>query len=139
MNLGRLYFQQLNLKDSGFYLLKFFNKTKNSTNKKLLDTIIELIKDTDNMYDKIFLSKMGRSMEKYGLNTNNPKKVSKILMQLEQTENTIFNSLEKPLKIKIILINFVISMRITKKIYIIVCLIVENAINRRLIILIEYT
>ena len=37
LNLGRLYFQQLNLKDSGFYLLKFFNKTKNSTNKKLLD------------------------------------------------------------------------------------------------------
>lgn len=38
LNLGRLYFQQLNLKESGFYLLKFFNKTKNSgTNKKLLD------------------------------------------------------------------------------------------------------
>ena len=37
LNLGRLYFQQLNLKDSGFYLLKFFNKTKNATNKKLLD------------------------------------------------------------------------------------------------------
>jgi Zn-dependent oligopeptidase len=74
---------------------------KFNTNKKLLDEIIELIKNTDNVYDKIFLSKMGRSMEKYGLNTNNAERVSKILIQLEQTENTIFNTLEKPLKIKI--------------------------------------
>jgi Zn-dependent oligopeptidase len=81
-------------------LLKNYNY-KINTNKELLDEIVDLIKNTDNMYDKIFLSKMGRSMEKYGLNTNNPEKVSKILIQLEQTENTIFNSLEKPLKIKI--------------------------------------
>ncbi len=81
-------------------LLKNHNY-KFNTNKKLLEQIIELIKNTDNMYDKIFLSKMGRSMEKYGLNSNNPEKVSKILIQLEQTENTIFNTLEKPLKIKI--------------------------------------
>merc|ERR1711957_854856 len=58
LNLGRLYFQQLNLKDSGFYLLKFFNKTKNSPNKKLLDIAsvnLEMIRGSQAMNDYIKL------------------------------------------------------------------------------------
>lgn len=37
LNLGRLYYQQMNLRESGVYLQKFYQKTKNSTNKRLLD------------------------------------------------------------------------------------------------------
>ena len=81
-------------------LLKKHNYIFNTT-KLLLKKIIELIKETDDVYDKIFLSKMGRSMEKYGLNLENTDRISKILIQLEQTENTIYNTLEKPLRIKL--------------------------------------
>jgi Zn-dependent oligopeptidase len=82
---------------------KLFKQHNNSfnTNQELLKIIIELIKQTDDMYDKIFLSKMGRSMEKYGLNTNNSSRIAKILSQIEDTENNIFNILDKPLKIQI--------------------------------------
>ncbi len=58
LNLGRLFFQQLNLKDSGFYLLKFFKKTKNSTNKKLLDIAsvnLGMIKGSQSMNEYIKL------------------------------------------------------------------------------------
>lgn len=72
-----------------------------NTNKKLLECIIKLIKKTNNMYEKIFLSKMGRSMEKFGTNAINTDKICKIFNQLEQTENNIYNIIDKPIKIKI--------------------------------------
>lgn len=58
LNLGRLYFQQLDLKNSGYFLLKFFNKTKNSTNKKLLDIAsvnLGMIRGSQSMNDYIKL------------------------------------------------------------------------------------
>jgi len=80
--------------------LKNYNINFNK-NKKLLDLIINLIKTTDDQYDKIFLAKMGQSIEKFGTRCDNVDKISKILIQLEQTENNILNSIEKPLVIKL--------------------------------------
>ncbi len=82
---------------------KMFKQHNNKFNKNsdLLKIIIELIKETDDMYDKIFLSKMGRSMEKYGVNTNDCDKTSKLLLKIEETENNIYDILDKPLKIQI--------------------------------------
>ena len=58
LNLGRLYFQQNNLRESFQYLQKLFNKTKNSTNKKLLDIAsinYGMIKGSQSMNDYIKL------------------------------------------------------------------------------------
>jgi len=76
-----------------------------NTNKDLLNLIGDLTSklgnNPDQESDKIFLIKMGKSMEKFGTHTNNTDKISKILLQLEQTEDTIFNNLNKSLKLKI--------------------------------------
>jgi Zn-dependent oligopeptidase len=77
-----------------------FNKNIN-----LLNLIVDLIKNTDDIYNKIFLAKMGQSFEKYGCNllipTNNSEKIPKILLQLEQTENVVLANIDKPTKIKL--------------------------------------
>jgi Zn-dependent oligopeptidase len=80
--------------------LKNYNINFNK-NTNLLNLIIDLIKNTDNIYNKIFLAKMGQSFEKCGIHTNNAEKVSKILLQLDQTENVILNNIDKPTKIKL--------------------------------------
>lgn len=72
-----------------------------NTNKELLNLIIKLIEKTNDKYEKIFLAKMGKSMEKYGTVNENTERVSKILLQLEQTENNIYNLIEKSIKLKI--------------------------------------
>lgn len=72
-----------------------------NTNKALLNLIIILIEKTNDKYEKIFLAKMGKSMEKYGTVNENTERISKILLQLEQTENNIYNLIEKSIKIKI--------------------------------------
>ncbi len=74
---------------------------KFNTNKELLKLIIKLIEKTDDKYEKIFLAKMGKSMEKYGTVGDNTDHITRILLQLEQTENNIFNIIEKPIKLKI--------------------------------------
>ena len=80
--------------------LKNYNTIFN-TNKDLLNLIINLIKNTNDIYNKIFLAKMGKSFEKYGTRLDNTEKISKILIQLDQTENVILNTIEKPTKIKL--------------------------------------
>ena len=40
-------------------------------------------------------------MEKFGTNMDNTDKIGKILLQLEQTENTLLNNLDRSLKLKI--------------------------------------
>jgi len=80
--------------------LKNYNVIFNK-NINLLNLIIELIKHTDDENNKIFLGKMGQSFEKYGTRIGNSDKVSRIILQLEQTENAILNNIEKPTKIKI--------------------------------------
>lgn len=80
--------------------LKNYNTNFNK-NKNLLDLIINLIKTTNDEYNKIFLAKMGQSIEKFGTRFNNVEKISKILIQLEQTENNILTNIEKPLNIKL--------------------------------------
>lgn len=72
-----------------------------NTNKELLNLIIKLIEKTNNKYEKIFLAKMGKSMEKYGTVNEDTERISKILSQLEQTENNIYNLIEKSIKLKI--------------------------------------
>jgi hypothetical protein len=74
---------------------------KFNCNKKLLNLIIKLIEKTNDKYEKIFLVKMSKSMEKYGILNKNIDKISKILLQLEQTENNIYNLTEKSINIKI--------------------------------------
>ena len=74
---------------------------KFNTNKQLLDLIIKLIDNTNNKYDKIFLAKMGKSMEKYGTVGKKISRITKILLQLEQTENNLYNLVEKSIKLKI--------------------------------------
>ena len=80
--------------------LKNYNTLFNKNNN-LLNLIIELIKNTDDAYNKIFLAKMGQSFEKYGTRVNNSENISKILLQLDQTENIILNNIDKSIKIKI--------------------------------------
>jgi Zn-dependent oligopeptidase len=80
--------------------LKNYNINFNK-NKNLLNLIINLMKHTDDVYNKIFLAKMGQSFEKYGTRTDNVDKISKILLQLDQTENVILDNIEKPTKIKL--------------------------------------
>lgn len=80
--------------------LKNYNINFNK-NKNLLNLIIVLIKQTDDIYNKIFLAKMGQSFEKYGTRTDNVDKISRLLLQLDQTENVILNNIEKPTKIKL--------------------------------------
>lgn len=79
--------------------LKNYNINFNK-NKNLLNLIVNLIKETNDMYNKIFLAKMGQSFEKYGTRTDNVDKISRILLQLDQTEDLILNNIEKPTKIK---------------------------------------
>jgi Zn-dependent oligopeptidase len=80
--------------------LKNYNTNFNK-NKRLLELIINLIKTTEDQYNKIFLAKMGQSIEKFGTRFDNDDKISKILIQLEQTENNILNTIEKSLSIKL--------------------------------------
>ena len=80
--------------------LKNYNIQFNK-NFELLTLIIDLIKNTDDTYNKIFLAKMGQSFQKFGTRDNNSEKISKILLQLEQTENVILNNIDKPTKIKL--------------------------------------
>lgn len=79
--------------------LKNYNINFNK-NKDLLNLIINLMKETDDIYNKIFLAKMGQSFEKYGTRTDNVDKISRLLLQLDQTEDLILNNIEKPTKIK---------------------------------------
>ena len=70
-------------------------------NKNLFDFVIDAIKNTDNIYDKIFLSKIGKSINKYGIQNNDREKICKIIEQLEKTENSILNTIDKPISFKI--------------------------------------
>lgn len=74
---------------------------KFNTNKKLLELIIKLINETDDKYEKIFLSKMSKSMEKYGIVCENQEHITKLLLQLEQTENNISSIIDKSIKLKV--------------------------------------
>ena len=80
--------------------LKNYNTNFNK-NKKILELIINLIKTTEDQNNKLFLAKMGQSIEKFGTRFDNVDKISKILIQLEQTENNILNTIEKSLSIKL--------------------------------------
>lgn len=88
-------------------MLKKYNFELN-TDVKLLNLIIRLITKTDNKYHKIFLAKMGKSMQKFGtekhLNAESKdshNKILNIITQLEQTESSLINIIEKPLVIKL--------------------------------------
>ncbi len=88
-------------------MLKKYNFELN-TDVKLLNLIIKLITKTDNKYHKIFLAKMGKSMQKFGtekyLNSESKEshnKITNIITQLEQTESSLINIIEKPLVIKL--------------------------------------
>jgi Zn-dependent oligopeptidase len=88
-------------------MLKKYNFELN-TDVKLLNLIIKLITKTDNKYHKIFLAKMGKSMQKFGtekyLNSESKEshnKITNIITQLEQTETSLINIIEKPLVIKL--------------------------------------
>lgn len=81
-------------------MLKKYNIEINS-DENLFNFVIETIKKTDNIYDKIFLSKIGKSINKYGIQNDNKEKISKIIEQLEKTENSIFNTIDKPISFKI--------------------------------------
>lgn len=81
-------------------LLKKYNVEINK-NDKLLNFLIESIKHTDNFYDKIFISKIAKSLNKFGINNDNKEKITKIIEQLDKTENDILNTLDKSLSFKI--------------------------------------
>jgi len=81
------------------YLKDFNNKINQS--EDLLNFVIESIKTCDNYYDKIFLAKIGRSLDRSGIRTNSKEKISKIISQLEVTENNILNTLDKPTQVKL--------------------------------------
>ena len=81
-------------------MLKKYNIEINS-NENLFNFVNETIKKTDNIYDKIFLSKIGKSINKYGIQNDNKEKISKIIEQLEKTEISIFNTIDKPISFKI--------------------------------------
>jgi len=80
-------------------LLKKYNVEINK-NEKLLNFLIESIKHTNNFYDKIFISKIAKSLNKFGIN-NNKEKITKIIEQLDKTENDILNTLDKSVSFKI--------------------------------------
>lgn len=80
--------------------LRDFNNKINQ-NEKLLNFVIDSIKITDNYYDKIFLSKIGRSLDKNGVRTDIKEKINKIILQLENTENIILQTLDKSIPIKL--------------------------------------
>ena len=81
------------------YLKDYNNKINQS--EDLLNFVIESIKICDNYYDKIFLAKIGRSLDKNGIRSNSKEKINKIISQLEITENNILNTLDKPTQIKL--------------------------------------
>ncbi len=81
-------------------LIKNYN-VKINTNKDLLNCVIKLIDKTNDKYEKIFLAKMGKSMEKYGTVADNTDKITRIMLQIDQTENNIYSIIEKPIKLKI--------------------------------------
>lgn len=88
-------------------MLKKYNFELN-TDTKLLNLIIELITKTNDEYQKIFLAKMGKSMQKFGTEKNlksqskeNIDKIINIISQLEQSESSLINIIEKPLIIKL--------------------------------------
>jgi hypothetical protein len=81
-------------------LLKDFNNNINQ-NDKLLEFVINSIKISDNFYDKIFLAKIGRSLDKNGIRSGMKEKINKIIIQLENTENNILHTLDKPIPIKL--------------------------------------
>jgi len=88
-------------------ILKKYNFELN-TDTNLLNLIINLITKTDNKYQKIFLAKMGKSMQKFGTEKNinseskdNINKIVTIISQLEQSESSLINIIDKPLIIKL--------------------------------------
>jgi hypothetical protein len=81
-------------------LLKKYNIEINK-NDKLLEFLIESIKHTDDFYDKVFLAKIGKSLNKFGINNEKKEKITKIIEQLDKTENDILNNLDKSISFKI--------------------------------------
>jgi len=81
-------------------LLKKYNFEINK-NDKLLQFLIESIKHTDDFYDKIFISKIAKSLNKFGINNDKKDKITKIIEQLDKTENDILNTLDKSVSFKI--------------------------------------
>ena len=62
-------------------LMKKYNIEINKNNK-LLNFLIESIKNTDDYYDKIFLAKIGKSLNKFGINNDKKDKITKIIEQI---------------------------------------------------------
>jgi Zn-dependent oligopeptidase len=80
--------------------LKDFNNKINQ-NEELFNFVVESIKTCEKYYDKIFLAKIARSLDKTGIRTNSKEKINKIILQLENTENNILNTLDKAIQVKL--------------------------------------
>ena len=68
---------------------------------ELLEEIKELVSETEDHNEKMFLAIMGRRMQLYGTECNKVEKLSKLIKMIEDAENNINNMLQKPLNVKV--------------------------------------
>jgi Zn-dependent oligopeptidase len=76
-----------------------------NTDQKLYNNIIKLINnnnDSIDSYQRIFLSKLLKSMKKFGCSdTVNSSKISQLINSIDNSEDLIYNSIQKPLIMQI--------------------------------------